>query len=169
MKAVLGLLFFVLLIAALGAWWLNNEPSPQRADVQPELSSTTSRPMESATPGQTTADESMGIEAASQRVDDTKFALQTIVAERKHAEAQLEQAERDVAELERFIENIEARGEDPADYADEGLEMFQPAFYAYQEAFDKLELVESTQQTAEEQVAAAEKQLARILAESDGE
>ena len=159
MKAVSGILIIALFVVVLGVWWLSDEPSPQETNVQSELPSTA--------PEQVTVRESIGIEAARQRVANAKLALQATVVEREKVEAQLAQAERDVTELERFIEEIEARGEDPVDYADEGLEMFQPAFYAYQQAFEQLELVESMHEAAQEEVAAAEQQLAELLAESD--
>ena len=103
---------------------------------------------------------------AHQRIRDAKLALQSAAGESKKAEAQLQQAERDVEELERFVDDIEARGEDPTDYADEGLAKFQPAFYAYQDAFDRLELAESMEQVATKELADAENHLTRILAES---
>lgn len=166
MKVVIGILF-ILLLAGLGAWWLNGQSSSQFTDAPPELSSPTSQVTESDTATQTKAQVLTSIETARQRVADAKLALQAVVAERENVEAQLEQAERDVTDLERFIEEIEARGEDPADHADEGLELFQPAFYAYQDAMDKLDLVDSMHKAAEDEVAAAEKRLADILAESE--
>jgi hypothetical protein len=98
------------------------------------------------------------------RIKNLQSTLRDVVTQRASAEADLQQAERDVTELERFIDEIKARGEDPADYADEGLAMFQPAFYAYQNAFDKLELAEAMEQAAAEELAAAEAELESTLA-----
>ena len=167
--AVIGALLSLLLLAGVGAWWLNSTSSPQQMDAQSELSSTTSQAAESDSANQTRADVSTKIGAAQQRVADAKLALQAVEAERQNVEALLEQAERDVTELERFVDDIEARGEDPADYADEGLEIFQPAFYAYQDAIDQLDLVDSMHKAAQDEVVAAEKQLAETLAESEDE
>ena len=63
------------------------------------------------------------------------------------------------------MQEIEARGEDPADYADEGLERFQPAFYAYQDAFERLELAETMRASARAELDQAEDRLAQLLAD----
>lgn len=102
-----------------------------------------------------------------QRVDQLQDALKTVVADRSSAEEQLRQAERDVAALERYIEEIEERGEDPVDHAEEGLAMFQPAFTAYQEAIEKLELATSVEQTLTAELIATERKVATILVDSD--
>ena len=59
------------------------------------------------------------------------------------AEYLIAQSETDVEALERFIEELEARGEDPADHAEEGMELFTPAFEAYERASLKLQLAEN--------------------------
>lgn len=107
--------------------------------------------------------------AARQRVADAELALQAAIAERQAAETEMQKSEREVEDLERWIEDIEARGEDPADHADEGLARLQPAFYAYQDAFDRYELAETVESTAAEELAAARQDLARIIAATDGQ
>lgn len=96
---------------------------------------------------------------AQQAVRDLELALGAAVEERKRAEALLEQSEQDVEALERFIEQIEERGDNPADYAEEGLERFQPAFYAYQEAFSRLEQAEASEAALREELSIAEERL----------
>jgi hypothetical protein len=114
--------------------------------------------------------ESTSLIESRQRIRDATLALQQAVAARKSAEAELQQTERSVEELESFIETIEARGEDPVDYADEGLAMFQPAFNAYMDAFDRLELAETMEKAAAEELATAEQELERIVtASGDGQ
>ena len=114
--------------------------------------------------------ESTSLIESRQRTRDATLALQQAVAARKIAEAELQQTERSVEELESFIETIEARGEDPVDYADEGLAMFQPAFNAYMDAFHRLELAETMEKVAADELAAAEQDLARIVtASGDGQ
>lgn len=114
--------------------------------------------------------ESTSLIEARQRVRNATLALQQAVAARKSAEAELQQTESSVEELESFIEAIEARGEDPVDYADEGLAMFQPAFNAYMDAFDRLELAETMEKAAADELVTAEQDLARIVtASGDGQ
>ncbi len=167
MKPIAVIALSLLVIGGLGWWLLGGEPAttPQRTDVLLEPSATDSQETELAAEKPAVGVESASVTAARQRIEDATLALQVVVAERKSAEAELQQAERDVAALERFIEEIEKRGEDPVDYADEGLAKFQPAFYAYQDAFDRLELAETMEQVAAEELAGAGDHLARILAE----
>ncbi len=98
--------------------------------------------------------------ALRQAIADLELALTAAVEERKRAEAALEQSEQDVVELERFIEEIEERGEDPADYADEGLEKFRPAYIAFEEASSRLEQAEESEAAIRAELAAAEERLA---------
>lgn len=146
-------------------WWLLNgrhANSPQPIEVSGDKSGSASRSKLTAqSPAQ--GAESEEVTKLRLRVDDLTLSLQSIVAERENVEGELQQAEREVARLERFVEEIEERGEDPVDYADEGLAMFQPAFNAYQEASDKLELAETMEQTTTEELAVAERELALML------
>ncbi|MDJ0748491.1 MAG: hypothetical protein QNJ11_03345 [Woeseiaceae bacterium] len=108
--------------------------------------------------------EAAAILAARQRVADAELALEMAVAQRKAAEADIQTAEREVEELERWVAEIEARGEDPVDYADEGLEKLQPAFFAYQDASQRLELAEEMEVTATEELTLAKAALSAALA-----
>jgi hypothetical protein len=147
--------------------WLIPAGTDREAPVEssPEPSAPPAREQAPAprdeTPGEALA-------AARQKVRDLELALGAAVEERKRAETLMEQSEQDVEELERFIERIEERGEDPVDYADEGLQMFQPAFYAYQEALSRLEQAEASEAALREELAAAESRLA-VLEEAAGE
>jgi Rad3-related DNA helicase len=160
-------LFAVALLAGGGLawWWLNGERTTTSADSRGEKIAIASGDSDSSAPGPAFKGETVDVSKLRRRVDDLKLALQSVVTERENLEGQLQQAEREVTRLERFVEEIEERGEDPVDYADQGLAMFQPAFDAYQSAFDRLELAESLEQTTAEELAAAERELQRILAE----
>lgn len=122
--------------------------------------------------GLVTEDATSGVETSEviklrQRIGDLKVELKELIAERSSAEALLRRAERDIASLERFIEEIEERGEDPVDCADAGLALFRPASDAYQDASDKLELAATREQTATEELAAAEIELANSFFNSN--
>ena len=95
-------------------------------------------------------------------IEELTRSLAAAVAAREQAEANLEQSQVAVAELEKYVEAIEARGEDPADYADEGLAMFQPAFYEYEESFALLKKAESMEQSVREALAEAKDDLADL-------
>ncbi|MFK8048053.1 MAG: hypothetical protein AB8B81_06455 [Halioglobus sp.] len=101
------------------------------------------------------------------RVDDLTVALEEVVAERSSAEILLQEAEQDIASLERFIEEIEERGEDPMDYAEEGLAMFHPAANAYQDALDQLQLAQSKEKSAAMALAGAKNKLADFSLDED--
>lgn len=80
---------------------------------------------------------------------------------RQLAAAELEKTEVALEELEQYVEDIEARGEDPSDFADEGLEKFQPAFYQYEERLAVLEQAEQMEQAVAEALQEARDKLAR--------
>ena len=82
------------------------------------------------------------------------------------AESLIAQSERDLADLERFVEELEEQGEDPADHADEGLQRFMPAFEAYEladEAVKRAEAAEAIERIklvgAEQRLLAAQRRL----------
>ena len=151
------LLSLILVVGCLGWWLQRGEPgSTQQYEGEAQTPATVEPETDRTTPS--------SIDVARQRVEDASLALQSIVAQRKSAELEMQKAESKVEELERFIEDIEARGEDPVDFADEGLAKFQPAFYAYQDAFDQLELAETMEQAAAKELAEAEDRLAQALA-----
>ncbi|MEN7341296.1 MAG: hypothetical protein AAAFM81_00080 [Pseudomonadota bacterium] len=79
---------------------------------------------------------------ATSDLDDLESALAAAIEMREAAERKLEESERDVEALEAYLDEIEARGEDPVDYADEGIEKFQPAFFAWQDAMQEFEQAE---------------------------
>lgn len=154
----------------LALWFFSNDPAQFSAGehgTQPEQNDNAASKPDSAVLEAKPAVESAQITRLRKRIENLKSALRALTAERESAEAALQQSERDITELERFIDEIKARGEDPAEYADEGLAMFQPAFQAYQNAFDKLEMVESMEQTATEELAAAEDELRSMLVSTD--
>lgn len=88
-------------------------------------------------------------------IAELEQSLQLAIERREEAERVLDESERDVEKLEAFVAEIRARGEDPADYADEGLEQFQPAFMRYQNAFAVFEEAELVEQAAREALAEA--------------
>jgi hypothetical protein len=156
-----------LLLIGVASWLLfTDKPqvTPQSASLAnpgPSSAAAVSKP---AVVDLATTDESGDVIYLRKRINNLKSTLGDVVTQRESADAELQKAERDVTELERFIDEIKARGEDPADYADEGLALFQPAFFAYQIAFDKMEIAEAMEQTAKEELAAAEAELEKILA-----
>ena len=169
MKQVITIALILLLFAGVSVLLLSDveeAPSPQNNSPEPPATPADAKPRE-ALPGQNA--EPATISAARQRVADAELALQTAVAQREAAEADIQIAEREVEELERWVAEIEARGEDPVDYADEGLEKLQPAFFAYQVAAERLELAEAMEITATEELALANAALSAMLASTGTE
>ncbi len=169
MKRVVTIALVVLLFAGVGVLLLSGTqetPAPRVSPPEPTAAPVNAKPVE-AVPGQVS--EPATISAARQRVTNAELALQTAVAQRKAAEADINIAEREVEELERWVAEIEARGEDPVDYADEGLEKLQPAFFAYQDAAERLELAEAMEITATEELALANAALSAVLSSTGTE
>jgi len=73
---------------------------------------------------------------AQQFVDEAKSALAT-------AEQVFDQLEFELAEAERYVEGLEFNGENPADYAEEGMLLLRPVIERYE---DKLAVVEAAEQ-----------------------
>ncbi len=113
--------------------------------------------------------EAESIESMKALIADLEASLEAAIEVREAAEAELDMSETDVAELEKFVDEIEARGDDPVDYADEGLEKFQPAFYRYQEAFAVFEQAELLEQGTRDALNDARRKLAALQQEADGE
>lgn len=108
--------------------------------------------------------EAESIEAMRQRVKDLELALEATIDMRNEAVVALEASERDIEKLEAFVEEIEARGEDPADYAGEAMEQFQPAFFRFEDASAAFERAELLEQAAREELAKARAELAALEA-----
>ena len=163
MKQVITIGLILLFFTGIGMLLLSGESGTQ----SPADNAHDSTIAPDGAPGTTTPTveaEPVAVRTARQRVADAEVALQTAIAQRKAAEAQLDAAEREVKELESWIDEIEARGDDPVDYADEGLEKLQPAFFAFQDASQRFELAESMEVTATEELALANAALAAALA-----
>ena len=169
MKQVFTIALIVLFGAGVGVFLLSNKPgAPPQDDELPELTDAPANVTpEQVVPADDTEPEA--VRAARQRVADAEFTLETAIAQRKAAEADIQTAEREVEELERWVAEIEARGEDPVDYADEGLEKLQPAFFAYQDAAERLELAEEMEVAATEELALANAALSAMLASTGTE
>lgn len=84
--------------------------------------------------------------ASANRVVELEEALALAVSRREEAQAALDALEPEVAALEAKIEEIEARGEDPADYPEIAMDEFRPSFFRYQDAAAALEEAEQVEQ-----------------------
>ena len=164
MKQVVVIALVLALAAGVALLLLRDGPSTQPTvdTVTDSAPAPTSDESGLASPAAVT--EPATVLAARQRVADAELALEMAVAQRKAAEVEIEKAEREVEELERWVAEIEARGDDPVDYADEGLEKLQPAFFAYQDASQRFELAEEMEVTATEELALAKAALSAALA-----
>jgi len=169
MKAVVIVTLSLLLIGMASWVFLYQEP---QSTTQTANAANTEPARPALTPNSAVVKAAPNAEPAAitqrrKRIEDLRTKLDNIAIQRERAEAALQQAERDVTELERYIGEIKARGEDPADYADEGLSRFEPAFHAYQNAVDELELAEAMKQAAAEELAIAEEELENMAAAAD--
>ena len=165
MKQGVALLLILTLIAGAGWWVFKDKPAPrQQLDDLPAPTAGPGgeqRDSPDRQPGDRQPD---AIAAARQRVADAELALETAIAARKAAETDMQAAEQELEKLERWVEEIEKRGDDPVDYADEGLARLQPAFFAYEDAFERFELAESMEAEASADLAAAKDNLNKALA-----
>ena len=149
---------FLLVVGA--GWWMLNDGT-ETLDRRDDPEASTSTPGErlldpGANPGTREASE---ITAARRRIADATLALEEAVAQKKAAEAEMQAAEKELEALEKWVADIEARGEDPVDYADEGLARLQPAFWAYEDALTRFELAEAMEVEASRELEAARSEL----------
>ncbi|MEO0346069.1 MAG: hypothetical protein AAF229_07395 [Pseudomonadota bacterium] len=142
---VLGLV----LAAGVAAIWASRAPAVApvtEGPSAPEAAAATREPQPREAPA---------ADGPTYSIAELEQSLQLAIERREEAERVLDDSERDVEKLEAFVAEIRARGEDPADYADEGLEQFQPAFMRYQRAFAVFEEAELVEQAAREALAEA--------------
>ncbi len=85
-----------------------------------------------------------------------QLGLRAALIEQREAQEQLKSAEQALARLEEFVTDLERRGEDPADYAEEGLDQFRPAYSNFENARQRLELAESIIEDLRPQLSSAE-------------
>ena len=171
MKRKTTILLGLVLLVGVVVWLSQREPEtagPQPG-VLPEAAVTPGDRQRENAAQQKDGNQSEQVRAARQRVADAKLALQSAVDARESAEAEMQKAEVEIDELERWVAEIEERGEDPVDYADEGLARLQPAFFAYQDAFDRFELAETMEVEALEELTAANAELSELLAANETE
>ncbi len=169
MKKVITIALILLFFAGVGVLLLSNvskAPPPQHDTTELTAPLLDEKSGEAAPAADS---EQAALSVARQRVADAELALEMAAAQRKSAEADIAIAEREVEELEQWVAEIEARGEDPVDYADEGLEKLQPAFFAYQDAVQRFELAEAMEITATEELALANAALSAMLASTGTE
>lgn len=148
---VLGLVLAVGVVAIWASRARTVAPPQERAPLAVEDSETGGD--ESVDDAASTATDTAS--GATYSIAELEQSLQLAIERREQAELVLDESERDVERLEAFVAEIRARGEDPADYADEGLEQFQPAFMRYQRAFAVFEEAELVEQAAREALAEA--------------
>ena len=158
-----------LVLAAVAAvYFLGRSPSPE-ATPEPPAADAADAPV--ALPPATTRPEDLeaeSIEAMRQRVADLELALQTATDMRNEAEAALDASEREVEELEAYVEEMEASGKDPVDFADETMALFQPAFFRFEDASAAYERAELLEQAARDELAKARAELAALEADGAG-
>ncbi|MEM7610637.1 MAG: hypothetical protein AAF270_03095 [Pseudomonadota bacterium] len=121
------------------------EPEPVIESTEPEADAAAL-----ASPSSSVDDDPLPalIDANDKDIDDLQLALQAATQMRQTAELKLLDIEQELESLEQFVEAIEDRGEDPTDFADDGLEQFQPLFFRYQDAFAEFEQAEAIEQAA---------------------
>jgi hypothetical protein len=99
------------------------------------------------------------IEFAETALAEARSRHELAVHALESARADMAGLEDDVASLERYVEALEARGEDPADHAFEGMERFRPVLAKYQTLMAAYDRAEQNEREAREAVEAAERAL----------
>jgi len=102
------------------------------------------------------------LQAAERAVAAARAKRSELLAKLAAAEAETEQRERQVEKLEQFIADLQARGEDPARHAEEGLALFGPAYDGYQQTAARIEQAQQELRAADEELARAEQTLAAL-------
>ena len=160
---LLAIVIIALLLAGVTFWVLSPEESPSlrkqsdSAEAEAVIDPVTAEPVLS---NSSIDRQSKEVAVLRQRIQSLEQQLREVGSKRRSAEAALVQAEYDVAELERYLEEIKTRGEEPSDYADEGVERFLPAFEAYQNAYEEREAAMARERTLTEELTIAKQALA---------
>ncbi|MEE4279429.1 MAG: hypothetical protein V2I82_13255 [Halieaceae bacterium] len=168
----LWIAFAALLIVAIALWQISDrgERSPSvlvepgrtvEPAASPALPSTARMPSgEVAGSGLDTSLEALpaAADATGEGLAALELEVAASVSAFEQAEALLQASEQEVEDLEIMIEQIKARGEDPADNLDLALERFQPAFFRFQDAAAAYESAERRLETARSALAEAQKQ-----------
>lgn len=160
---LLAIVIIALLLAGVTFWVLSPEESPSlrkqsdSAEAEAVIDPVTAEPVLS---NSSIDRQSKEVAVLRQRIQSLEQQLREVGSKRRSAEAALVQAEYDVAELERYLEVIKTRGEEPSDYADEGVERFLPAFEAYQNAYEEREAAMARERTLTEELTIAKQALA---------
>ncbi|MEM7764901.1 MAG: hypothetical protein AAF290_12620 [Pseudomonadota bacterium] len=158
MTTKISVVALLLVTLAAIAWQVNREPTEPRspsAATEQAPAATNPNPNPKPLSAENDASTSAPADTVDMSVDQLELALAAAIEMREQAEAALADSEQAVEELEAYVAEIEARGEDPADYAEEGMKRFQPAFFAYQDAISELEQAELIESEARKALAAA--------------
>lgn len=97
-------------------------------------------------------------QAEDSSLEELKAELASTVLEREEIEEALRVVELKVGALEAQLDNIELRGDNPADVQDETLDSFQAIFAEYQDAINALEEIEDKEIWLEDKIAEIEEQ-----------
>ncbi|MEM7277530.1 MAG: hypothetical protein AAF385_05335 [Pseudomonadota bacterium] len=144
----------------LFTYWLQRE-----APVKTELLTDTKTEMPSNHSSPTHSEDSR----QKSELSPIQLGLRAALIEKRDALEQFEAAEQALAQLEEYVSALEKRGEDPADYAEEGLEQFRPAYSDFENAQQRLELAESIIEDLRPQLSVAEfKAVHEQVQQSDG-
>jgi hypothetical protein len=84
----------------------------------------------------------------------------------EESEQSLNDVEREIEAVERFVEDLEERGDDPADFAEEGMAKLRPAIERFEARLEIVERNELLEAEAGARLEAAEAELARQQAAS---
>lgn len=142
MRRVLVFLGLAIVIGIL-SWSIRYLPVGSSESDSTSTAPTSVAPVDQQTDAQS---ESTSSSAPANRVVELEQALALAVSRREEAQAALDALEPEVAALEAKIEEIEARGEDPADYPEIAMDEFRPSFFRYQDAAAALEEAEQVEQ-----------------------
>lgn len=150
----------LLLGAAVLAWavWRLDAPAPGAASA---AASPTPAADAVAAPS---PERRAGIEFAETALAEARSRHALAAEALERASADMAGLEDDVASLERYVEALEARGEDPADHAFDGMERFQPVLAKYQALMAVYDRAEQDEREAREAVEEAERELLRAQA-----
>jgi len=130
-------------------------PAPATLDPRKPLTSNSELP----SAGAATRDPVLELRRAQADVETARLEFANAHRAVSEAESLIARSEQDLADLERFVEELEEQGEDPADHADEGLRRFMPAFEAYEIADEALERAEAAEALERIKLESAEQRL----------
>ncbi|MFK7898222.1 MAG: hypothetical protein AB8G23_20485 [Myxococcota bacterium] len=143
-----------------------NAPAPLRLDDEAAAERRGAERVLGATDLPGLSDQATPLEIAEYSHSAAQEAHRLATRALEASESSLNEVEREIDAVERFIEDLEERGDDPADFAEEGMAKLRPAIERFEARLEVVEQDEQREAEARSRLDAAEAELTRLRTEA---